>query len=308
MSGLEAVLAAGDFAITAEATPPLSADPADLLRVVDPLRGRADAVNLTDAARARVHPSSLAAAAILARAGIEPVLQMTCRDRNRIALQCDLLGAAALGVENVLVLRGDDPKEGDQPEAAGVFDLDTRGLLETARMLASGALPNGTRVAPPPRLFLGAADTPVDPPPGWRPHALAAKLAAGARFVQTQFCFDLGVVRRWAGALEGEGIAEKLHVLVGLGPLVSARSARWMRANLWGTLIPEPIVARLEGAADEAAEGKRIVVELMQGLAETKGIAGVHLMAPRHHHLLPELIEESGLGSRRARLQGGKRR
>jgi methylenetetrahydrofolate reductase (NADPH) len=223
---------------------------------------------------------------------------MTCRDRNRIALQCDLLGAAALGIENVLVLRGDDPKEGDQPEAKPVFDLDSRALLETARDLAAGRLPNGRAVTPPPRFFLGAADTPVDPPPGWRPHALAAKLASGARFVQTQFCFDVAVVRRWAAVLDGEGITERLAVLVGIGPLVSAKSARWMRQHLWGTLVPDEVVSRLDGAADEDAEGKRIVVELMQRLAEVKGIAGVHLMAPRHHHLIPDLIEASGLNRR----------
>jgi methylenetetrahydrofolate reductase (NADPH) len=299
MSRLQEVLAAGQFAITAEATPPLSADPNRLLRLVEPLRGRADAINITDAARARVHASSLAAAALLQRAGIEPIVQMTCRDRNRIALQCDLLGAAALGIENVLVLRGDDPKEGDQPEAKPVFDLDSRGLLETASALIAGTLPNGSPIEPPPRFFLGAADTPIDPPPGWRPHALAVKVAAGARFVQTQFCFDIAVVRRWAAVLVGEGLAERVAVLVGVGPLVSAKSARWMRLHLWGTLIPDHVVARLEGAEDEAEEGRRIVVEMLEQLAEIPGIAGAHLMAPRHHHLLPELIEESGLIARR---------
>lgn len=299
MSRLEEVLAAGHFAITAEATPPLSADPNQLLRLVEPLRGRADAINITDAARARVHASSLASAALLQRAGIEPIAQLTCRDRNRIALQCDLLGAAALGIENVLVLRGDDLKEGDQPDARPVFDLDSRTLLETAAGMMAGALPNGTAIDPPPRFFLGAADTPIDPPRGWRPHALAVKLAAGARFIQTQFCFDIGVVRRWAAVLEGEGITERLAVLVGVGPLVSAKSARWMREHLWGTLLPDRIVARLEGAEDEAEEGLRLVVELLEQLAEVPGIAGVHLMAPRHHHLLPELIDESGLIARR---------
>jgi methylenetetrahydrofolate reductase (NADPH) len=306
MSRLEEVLAAGHFAITAEATPPLSADPNRLLRLVEPLRGRADAVNITDAARARVHASSLASAALLQRAGIEPIVQMTCRDRNRIALQCDLLGAAALGIENVLVLRGDDPKEGDQPDAKPVFDLDSRTLLDTAAGLMAGALPNGAAVDPPPRFFLGAADTPIDPPPGWRPHALAVKLAAGARFIQTQFCFDIEVVRRWATVLDGEGITERLSVLVGVGPLVSAKSARWMREHLWGTLLPERIVTRLEGAEDEAEEGRRLVIELLEQLAELPGIAGVHLMAPRHHHLLPELIDESGLIARRG--DGARRR
>jgi methylenetetrahydrofolate reductase (NADPH) len=295
MSRLQEVLAAGQFAITAEATPPLSADPNRLLRLVEPLRGRADAINITDAARARVHASSLASAALLQRAGIEPIVQMTCRDRNRIALQCDLLGAAALGIENVLVLRGDDPKEGDQPDAKAVFDLDSRTLLETASMLMEGALPNGKPIEPPPRFFLGAADTPIDPPPGWRPHALSVKVAAGARFVQTQFCFDIEVARRWVAVLVGEGITERLSVLVGVGPLVSAKSARWMRDHLWGTLVPDHLIARLEGAEDEMEEGRRIVVELLEQLAEIPGVAGAHLMAPRHHHLLPELIEESGL-------------
>ena len=306
MSRLEDVLAAGQFAITAEVTPPLSADPNRLLRLVEPLRGRADAINITDAARARVHASSLAAAALLQPAGIEPIVQMTCRDRNRIALQCDLLGAAALGIENVLALRGDDPKEGDQPDAKPVFDLDSRSLLETASGLMAGSLPNGTAIEPPPRFFLGAADTPIDPPPGWRPHALSVKAASGARFIQTQFCFDIDVVRRWAAVLDGEGLTERIWVLVGVGPLVSAKSARWMREHLWGTLMPDALIARLEGAEDEAEEGRRITVELLEQLTEVKGIAGAHLMAPRHHHLLPELIEESGLIARRG--AGARRR
>jgi methylenetetrahydrofolate reductase (NADPH) len=235
--------------------------------------------------------SSLAGAALLVQTGIEPVVQMTCRDRNRIALQCDLLGAAALGIENVLALRGDDPAEGDQPHAKAVFDLDSRALLETAHGLMEGRLPNGRAVAAPPRFFLGAADTPVDPPPGWRPHALAAKREAGARFVQTQFCFDIAVLRRWAHILVEEGVSERLAILVGLGPLASGRGARWMRDNLYGTLIPDPLIARLDAAAEPAREGFRIVVELIQLLVEVPGIAGVHLMAPRRPELLPELID-----------------
>ena len=300
MSRLEEVLTAGHFAVTAEATPPLAGDAAAVLSLVEPLRGRADAVNLTDAPRARVHLSSIAAAALLQRAGIEPIAQVTCRDRNRIALQCDLLGAGALGVENILALRGDDPKEGDQPAAAAVFDLDSRGLLETARGLARGTLPNGRAVAMPPRFFLGAADTPMDPPKGWHPHSLAAKAAAGARFIQTQFCFDLDVLRRWAHVLVEEGIAEKLFILVGLGPLASAKGARWMRDNLYGTLVPDEIIVRLEKAADPGKEGFAIVVELIREMSEIPGISGVHLMAPRRPELLPDLIDAAEIIARRS--------
>ena len=289
--GLRERLAAGRFAVTAEITPPVTSDATVLLERARRLKGLATAVNVTDGAGAKVHLSSLVAAHLLRENGVEPILQMTCRDRNRLALQSDLLGAAALGIRNVLMLTGDDPKQGDQPEAKPVNDLDSRGLLAMAeRMRRDHRLPSGTAISGPLDLFLGAADLPVDPPPDWEPKGLIAKLDAGARFVQTQFCMDIGVVRRYAQRLIDLGLTERAAFLIGVAPIPSARSAHWMRRHLFGTIIPDAIVARLERAADAKQEGRNICVELLQLLAETPGIAGAHVMAPQDPSSIPEVI------------------
>ncbi len=299
-SALARSLAAGRFVMTAEIVPPVSCDPEDLLARALPLKGVADAVNVTDGAGARAHMAATAAAALLVAAGIEPILQLTCRDRNRIALQSDLMGAAAMGIRNLLLLRGDDPKAGDQPDAKPVFDLDTRALAETARLIRDeGRLPHGVAVAGRPAFFLGAADMPIDPPPGWKPDALAAKVAAGAQFVQTQFCMDAGVVRRYMARLAEPGLAGRVPILIGVNPLRSAKSAAWMRQHLFGTIIPDAMVARMEAAADSAAEGRRICVELIAELATIPGVAGVHIMAPGNAAAIPEVIAQA-----RARLGG----
>jgi methylenetetrahydrofolate reductase (NADPH) len=287
------------FVLTAEVTPPVSCDAQDLLRKALPLRGLADAVNVTDGASARVHMSAPIAAALLAQAGIEPILQLTCRDRNRIALQSELLGAAAVGVRNLLLLGGDDPKAGDQPETKPVFDVDSATLLATARMLRDeGVLPSGRKAAGHADFFLGIADMPIDPPPGWRPDKLSARLAAGAQFAQTQFCMDADVVRRYAAALGDAGILDRLYLLIGVAPLRSARSAHWMREHLFGTIIPDAMIARLEGADDQAAEGQRLCADLIAELAEIPGIAGAHIMAPNNEAAIPQVIEQvrAGLG------------
>ena len=285
-------LAAGRFVITAEVVPPVSCDPQDLLAKALPLRGLADAVNVTDGAGARAHMSALAAAAILVAAGIEPILQVTCRDRNRIALQGDLIGAAALGVHNLLLLRGDDPTAGDQPEAKPVFDLDSRRLTEIARSIRdSGALPHGVKVAGAAPFFIGAADSPIDPPPGWQPDGLEAKVAAGAQFVQTQFCMDTAIVRRYVARLADSGLAGRVFLLIGVNPLRSAKSAAWMRSHLFGTIIPDAMVARLERAADAAAEGRRICIETIEELSSIPGVAGVHVMAPGNDAAVPDVID-----------------
>src|ERR671922_2799024 len=215
-SNLEARLKSGDFVVTAEITPPVSTDPGEFLMRAMPLKGLATAINVTDGAGAKVHLSSLATAHFLVQSGIEPIFQMTCRDRNRLALQGDILGAVSLGIRNMLMLAGDDPKLGDQPEAKPVFDLDSRKLLAMAdRMRKDNALPSGTRIdGPPLRLVLGAADVPVDPPAGWEPKALQAKIAAGADFVQTQFCMDTGVVRRYTRRLAEAGL--RIPILIGV--------------------------------------------------------------------------------------------
>jgi len=256
VSQLEQTLRARRFAITTELTPPVSFDPDDLLRKALPLKGLADAINVTDGASARAHMSALAAASLLARAGIEPILQLACRDRNRIALEADLMGAAALGIHNLLLLTGDDPKAGDQPETKAVFDIDSTALTAMARaMRDQGELPTGKAIAGEAHFFLGTADLPVDPPPGWQPLKLAAKASAGAQFVQTQFCMDAGVAARYARRLGEHAGTRALHLLIGIAPLRSARSARWMKEHLFGTIIPDVLIERLERAADPAAEG-----------------------------------------------------
>ncbi len=300
----EKCLGSGRFTVTAEVTPPVSTDPGEFIRRALTLKGLATAVNITDGAVAKAHMSSLVAAHFLIRNGIEPILQMTCRDRNRIALQSDLLGALALGVRAVLVLHGDDPRAGEQPEARAVHDYDTRQLLAVAHQIRlEQKLPSGAAVHGAVKLMLGAADTPVDPPPDWIPRRLMEKMATGADFIQTQFCMDMGVVRRYAARLIDLGIAQKLPILIGVAPLPSARSARWMREKLFGTLIPEDIVRRLERAADPKREGKAICVEILQQLAATPGIAGAHIMAPQFFSAVPEVIAASGVtGKKRAAL------
>jgi methylenetetrahydrofolate reductase (NADPH) len=293
-SRLEELLRSRRFVITAEITPPVSCDADDFLRKALPLRGLADAVNVTDGASARAHLSAPIAAAILVREGIEPILQFTCRDRNRIALQGDLMGAAASGVRNLLCLTGDDPQAGDQPETKPVFDVDSTTLTAMARDLRDqGVLPSGRRVAGHAPFFLGAADAPIDPPPAWQPDKLAAKIAAGAEFAQTQFCMDAGIVRRYAARLAEHAATRGFSLLVGIAPLRSAKSARWMKQHLYGTIIPDAFIDRLERAADPAAEGARIAVALIEELAQIPGIAGVHIMAPANEAAVPAVIAEA---------------
>jgi methylenetetrahydrofolate reductase (NADPH) len=289
-------LNAGRFVVTAELTPPVSSDPTDFLARARPLKGLATAVNVTDGAGAKAHLSSLVAAHFLRQNGIEPILQFTCRDRNRIALEGDLIGAAALGIRNVLILTGDDPKAGDQPDTKPVFDLSSRALLALAHKLRSeGRLPTGTEVKGGVPLFLGGADVPADPKPDWTPKGLIDKADAGADFIQTQFCMDVGVVRRYAARLAELGVVPRLKILIGIAPIPSARSARWMREKLFGTLIPDQIVDRLDKAADAKAEGRAICVELLQQLADIPGIAGAHIMAPQNPSAIPDVIAASGV-------------
>jgi methylenetetrahydrofolate reductase (NADPH) len=292
ISGFSELLQQGRFAVTAEIAPPASTDPKDLLERALPLRGLADAVNVTDGAQARASMSALAAAAILVQNGVEPILQLSCRDRNRIALQSDLLGAAALGIRNLLMLRGDDPTAGDQPDTKPVFDLDTEALVATAvTMRERGELPSGRALQGKPAFFVGATDSPLDPPPAWQPDRLRAKIAAGVQFVQTQFCMDVDILKRYLQRLTDAGLAGHVSILVGVAPLASARSATWMREHLPGVIIADAIVRRMEQAAEPKAEGQRICVELMQDLRELRGVAGVHVMAPLNESALAPTIE-----------------
>jgi methylenetetrahydrofolate reductase (NADPH) len=281
MSRLESSIRQRQFVLTAEIVPPLSAGPDALLAEARQIGARVTAINVTDAAAGRTTMSSFAAAALLAQNGFEPILQVTCRDRNRIALAGDLLGAAAQGIENLLLLRGDDPKGGDQPEAKPVFDFETANLMQLARdMRDTGKLPSGREIASPPKFFIGAADIPKVPDEKWSPEPLRKKIAGGAGFLQTQFCFDLTVAERYFARLADEGITDKVGIIIGVGPIRSAKSARWMNENLFGVHVPEATIQRLEGAKDQAAEGRKICVELIEGLKQMKGPAGAHLMAP----------------------------
>jgi methylenetetrahydrofolate reductase (NADPH) len=207
------------------------------------------------------------------------------------------MGAVALGVRNFLMLRGDEPSKGDQPEAKPVFDLNTRDLIAlAAAMRDKGEIPPGRKIGAVPALIIGAADLPVEPVAGWSPAGLIAKIEAGAQFAQTQFCMDAGLVARYVARLADEGITEKLKILIGIAPLRSARSARWIRDNLFGSVIPDEIVARLEGAKDPAEEGARICLELLQQFSKLDGIAGAHIMAPGHDEIVPHVIAQARRG------------
>ncbi|HEY5020653.1 MAG TPA: methylenetetrahydrofolate reductase, partial [Steroidobacteraceae bacterium] len=203
------------------------------------------------------------------------------------------LGAAAQGITNVLALRGDDPSAGDQPDAKAVFDLDATALVRTAALMRDRhELPTGRAIKGRIEFFLGAVDTPIDPAADWKPSSLLRKLEAGAQFVQTQFCMDASVLRRYIARLSEHGIPQRMFLLIGLAPLASARSARWIRDRLFGSIIPEPLIARLEAASDPKAEGRRICVELMQEYRDIPGVAGVHLMAPLNEAAVPAAIAE----------------
>jgi methylenetetrahydrofolate reductase (NADPH) len=276
-------LARRAFVLTAEVTPPVAADPEALLARARPLKGLADAVNVTDGASARAHMGALAAATILQQDGIAPILQITCRDRNRIAIQGDILGAAALGIRNFLIMTGDDPKAGDQPETKPVFDLNSGQVMAMLRdMRDSRALPSGRKIEGMglADALIGAADMPFDPPAEWQPKGLAAKIDAGARFAQTQFCMDTQVLRRYAQRLADHGITERIALIVGVIPLKSAKAAAWITQHLYGAIIPEAIVHRMQQARDPEAEGRRICGEVIAELRTIPGIAGAHLMAP----------------------------
>lgn len=297
-SRLERVLRAGRFAVTAELNPPDSADPQEVYDAAVTLAAVCDGINATDASGANCHMSSVAICALLTRAGYSPVYQVSCRDRNRIAIQGDLLGAAAMGVSNVLCLTGDDVTNGDQPEAKRVFDFDSIQLLRTARIMRDqGVFLSGRKLTVPPRLFLGAAENPFAPPFDWRPLRLAKKVEAGADFIQTQYCFDVPRLAEFMRRVRDLGLHERVFILVGVGPLRSDKAAEFMRTKVPGVYIPDAVVERLRGApkGKQREEGKRICVEIIQQVRQIPGVAGVHVMAYRQEELVAEIIEEAGL-------------
>jgi len=297
-SRLERVLRSGRFAVTAELNPPDSADPQAVYDRALVLATVCDAINATDASGANVHMSSVGVCALLTRAGYEPVLQVSCRDRNRIAIQGDLLGAAAMGVRNVLCLTGDGVQAGDQPEARPVFDLDSTTLLRTARMLRDqGQFLSGRPLQTRPHFFLGAAANPFAPPYEFRAVQLAKKVAAGAQFIQTQFCFDVPRLREFMAQAGDLGLHGRVCILVGVGPLRSAKAAEWIRVHVPGVHIPDEVIRRLSGVpADRQRQvGRDLCVEIIQQVRELPGVCGVHVMAYRQEELVAEIIEAAGL-------------
>ena len=239
-SRLERILRRGEFAVTAELNPPDSAEPQEVYDRAEIFEGWVDGINATDGSGANCHMSSVGICALLTRMGYSTVLQISCRDRNRIAIQGDVLGAAAMGVANILCLTGDGVQVGDHPEAKPVFDLDCMSALTTLRcMRDDGQFLSGRKLTSPPRVLLGAAANPFAPPYDYRPLRLAKKVAAGAQFVQTQYCFDMELFNQYMSSVRDQGLHEKVFIIAGAGPLASARSAEWIRANVPGVHIPD---------------------------------------------------------------------
>ncbi|CAD7023012.1 methylenetetrahydrofolate reductase [Pseudorhizobium endolithicum] len=293
---LERVLRCGEFAVTAELNPPDSANPQDVYDRAAVFDGWVDGINAVDASGANCHMSSVGICALLTRMGYAPIMQIACRDRNRIAIQGDVLGASAMGVQNILCLTGDGVQAGDQPGAKPVFDLDCMSLLSTVRTMRDEAkFLSGRKLTSPPQVFLGAAINPFAPPYDFRPYRLAKKIEAGAQFVQSQYCFDVPMFRDYMTKVRDLGLHEECFILVGVGPLASAKTARWIRSNVPGIHIPDSVIARLEGADDQKREGKQLCIDIINEVKEIQGVAGIHVMAYRQEEYVAEIVHESGV-------------
>jgi 5,10-methylenetetrahydrofolate reductase len=293
-SRLERVLHDRGFAVTAEAVPPRSADPEAVRAQARALVGYADAVNVTDSPTGTAHMSPVAGSALVAAEGVEPTIQLACRDRNRLALTGDLLGAWALGARNVLCLTGDRISAGAHPEAVEVHDLTVIDLVRFAVRLRDGVSSlSGALVEPVPRYFVGVADVPLADP--YDPTRLEAKVEAGADFVQTQIVYDVDALGEWAERVRPVGVFERTFVLAGVAPPRSAASARFMREHLPGVMVPDEVIRRLEGAEDPVEEGVRITVDVVKRLREIDGMAGVHVMGLGREESVRRVIEEAGL-------------
>lgn len=293
---LERVLRRGEFAVTAELNPPDSANPADVYERAAIFDGWVDGINAVDASGANCHMSSVGICALLTRMGYAPIMQIACRDRNRIAIQGDVLGASAMGVANILCLTGDGVQAGDQPGAKPVFDLDCMSLLESIRtMRDESKFLSGRKLTTPPAVFIGAAINPFAPPVDFRPHRLAKKIAAGAQFVQSQYCYDVPMFREYMKRVRDMGLTEQCFVMCGVGPLASARTARWMRSNVPGVHIPDSVIERMEGAENQKLEGKRLCIDIINEVKEIEGVSGVHMMAYRQEELVAEIVHDAGV-------------
>jgi len=293
---LEQILRVGEFAVTTELTPPDSADPMEVYRHARLFDGYVDAMNATDGSGANCHMSSVGVCALLTRLGYGMVMQVSCRDRNRIAIQGDLLGAAAMGVSSVLCLTGDGVQVGDEPEAKPVFDFDSISLLRAVRIMRDEShFLTGRPLDMPPRMFIGAAANPFVVPHEYQVQRLEKKIAAGAEFVQTQYCYDIPRIKQFMRSVRGRGLHRQAYILVGVGVPASAASADWMRRHIPGVHIPDAIIHRLARASDPQAAGEQLCIELIRELSEIEGIAGVHIMATRRETAVPRIIEASGV-------------
>jgi 5,10-methylenetetrahydrofolate reductase len=297
-SNLEKVLTAGHFAATGELGPPKSADPQVIRNKAALLRGHVDAVNITDNQTAIVRMSSISVGVMLLQEGLEPTIQMTCRDRNRLAIQSDLLGAAALGIRNLLCLTGDHQSFGNHATARGVYDLDSMQLLNMVRgMRDDKKFACGEEIDVEPRFFIGAASNPFADPFDFRPQRLANKIAAGADFVQTQLIYNVPKFAEFMKRVVDMGLHEKCYILAGVGPIKSVGMARYMQNNVPGLDVPEEIVARLKGVPKEEIrqEGIKQCADIIQQCREIPGVVGVHVMAIEWEAAVPQILELAGL-------------
>jgi methylenetetrahydrofolate reductase (NADPH) len=297
-SRLEKVLERGAFAVTSECGPPRGADPQAIREKGELLKGSVDAINVTDNQTSVVRMSSIAACVILKGLGLEPIVQMTTRDRNRIALQSDLLGAAALGMNNLLCLSGDHQRFGDNPTAKNVYDIDSIQLIHAVhRMREEGKFINGQEIKCPPKFFIGAAANPFADPFAIRVPRLAKKAAAGVDFIQTQCIYNLDKFRKWMKGVVDRGLHEKVKILAGVTPMKSVGMAQYMKKSVPGMDVPDEIIKRLReaGKGNAAKEGIKICVETIQQLKEMEGVAGVHIMAIEWEEKVPEMVKEAGL-------------
>ena len=297
-SRLEKILRAGHFAFTGELGPPRGANVEALREKAAHLKGVVDMVNVTDNQTAVVRMSSFAASLFAISEGLEPNFQMVCRDRNRLAMQADILGAYAHGIKNILCLSGDHMQFGDHPQSKGVFDIDSMQLVNTVKtMRDEGTFLNGQKIDVPPRLFIGAAANPFARPYEWRVHRLAKKIAAGADFIQTQCVFNMARMREWIKQANDMGLTEKAFILAGVTPMKSLGMARYMKKNVPGMDVPDEIINRLKGVKkdEQAKEGIKIACEQIDEFKEMKGVAGVHLMAIEWEHMVPQIAEQAGV-------------
>ncbi|HOS42092.1 MAG TPA: methylenetetrahydrofolate reductase [Armatimonadota bacterium] len=295
-SHLQRVLESGAFVLTAEIGPPMSADAEVVRRHVAAMRGSVDAINLTDNQTAMVRMSSIAAATIVQAEGVEAVVQMTVRDRNRIGLQSDLLGLAALGIRNVVCMSGDHPCNGNHAMAKPVYDLDSLTWLQTAsRMTVDGLFFNGDPIKVPPALFVGAVENPFAPPYDYRPVRMQKKADAGARFIQTQCTFDVARLRAFMARAGDLGLFDRVKVMVGITPLKSVKMAERMYGDVPGVALPDALLRRMQGAADAEAEGIAIALETIEQVRAIPGVAGIHLMPVFWEKVVPVIAERAGL-------------